>query len=200
MGWHYVGFYLLYPIFNTHILMKRAFSIFFLVLFLFNVGGYYFVYWALQSRAKKDLVQRLDVDNFPTSDLIIISVPMSLPYPLQQQSGYERVDGEFEYQGEYYRLVKQRLENDTLYMVCIKDQGKKKLVKVLNEYSTFANNLPQGANHTLDMFAKLFKDYTPNTLTQVSAGNGWSLDIPFAEIQITLFNLERPVNSPPPRA
>ena len=179
--------------------MKRAFSIFFLALFLFNIGGYYLVYWGLQSQAKKDLLHRLDAENYSSEDLIVISVPMSLPYPLQQQ-GYERADGEFEYQGEYFRLVKQRLENDTLFMVCIKDQSKKKLVKVLNEYSNYANNLPAGAHRTLDMFSKLFKDYTAASLLYVAAGNGWSAPIQYGEQQITLLGITQSVTSPPPRA
>lgn len=179
--------------------MKRAFSIFFLALFLFNVGGYYFVYWGFQSKAKSDLLHRLDADNYSSEDLIVISLPMSLPYPLQQ-NGYERVDGEFEYQGEYYRLVKQRLENDTLFMVCIKDHGKKELVRVLNEYSNHANDLPVGADRTLDMFGKLFKDYTVSATAHISTSNGWSASIPFGEKQVTMFGLEQPVHSPPPRA
>jgi hypothetical protein len=169
-----------------------------MALFLFNVGGYYFVYWALQSQAKTDLLHRLDADTYASTDVIVITVPMSLPYPLQQQ-GYERVDGEFEYQGEYYRLVKQRLENDTLYMVCIKDQHKKKLVKVLNEYSNHANNLPVGAERTLDMFGKLFKDYTAGAPIYVAAGNGWSALIQFGEQQMTLLGIAQSVTSPPPR-
>ena len=179
--------------------MKRAFSIFFLALFLFNVGGYYFVYWGLQSKAKKDLLHRLDADNYSSEDLIVISVPMSLPYPLQQQ-GYERVDGEFEYQGDYYRLVKQRLEKDTLFMVCIKDQSKKKLVKVLNDYSNYTNNLPVGADRTLDMFSKLFKDYTGGPSLYVAIGDGWAAPIQYCELQIKLFGLAQSIISPPPRA
>ena len=35
--------------------------------------------------------------------------------------GYERVNGEFEHNGEFFKLVKQKLENDTLNIVCIKD-------------------------------------------------------------------------------
>ena len=179
--------------------MKRAFSIFFLTLFLFNVGGYYFVYWGLQTKAKNDLLHRLDADSYSSEELIVISLPMSLPYPLQQQ-GYERVDGEFEYHGEYYRLVKQRLENDTLFMVCIKDHHKKKLVRVLNEYANYANNLPADADHMLDMFGKLFKDYTSNTTTSNSTVAGWSTPISQGEKLIAFFDLELPVNSPPPRA
>lgn len=118
--------------------MKKACAIFFLSIFLFNIGGYYLVYWAAKSRARKDLLVRLDTDSYSSNDVVVFSVPLSLPY-VQQQS-YERVNGEFEYQGQYYSLVKQRFENDTLFLVCIKDQHKKKLVNVLNEYSNLVNN------------------------------------------------------------
>lgn len=124
---------------------------------------------------------------------------MSLPYPLQQQPGYERVDGEFEYKGEYYRLVKQRLENDTLFMVCIKDQSKKKLVNVLNEYSNLANNLPASAKHTVDQFGKLFKDYTSAGLPAITNGNRWTLGIAHADKEYALLQLDYPVIAPPPR-
>jgi hypothetical protein len=179
--------------------VKKVFSIFFLALFLFNVGGYYIVYWGLHSKAKKDLLHRLDADNYSSEELIVISIPISLPYPLQQQ-GYERVNGEFEFNGEYYNLVKQRLENDTLFMVCIKDKTQKKLVTVLNEYSNYANNLPANASHTLDLFGKLFKDYTGTVLATLSVGTGWAIPILYGEGQFALLDLYYPVISPPPRA
>jgi hypothetical protein len=178
--------------------LKKAFAIFFLALFLFNVGGYYIVYWGLQSKAKKDLLHRLDADNYSSEDLIVISIPISLPYPLQQQ-GYERVNGEFEYNGEYYTLVKQRLENDTLFMVCIKDKTQNKLVNVLNEYSNYANNLPANASHTLDLFGKLFKDYTATALSTLFVGTGWAIPIVYGDGQFALLDLDYPVTSPPPK-
>ncbi|SHG74995.1 hypothetical protein SAMN04488109_1676 [Chryseolinea serpens] len=157
------------------------------------------MYWAAKSRAQKDLLVRLDADNYSSNDLVVFSVPtISLPYTLQQQ-GYERANGEFEYQGEYYSLVKQRLENDTLFMVCIKDHHKKKLVKVLNEYTNLANNLPASAHHTLDSFAKLFKDYTSAESTALSAGSGWCILISFVEKDYSLLQRNEPVLSPPPR-
>jgi hypothetical protein len=151
-----------------------------------------------KSRAQKDLLVRLDANNYSSNDVVVISVPISLPYPLQQQ-GYERVDGEFEYQGEYYSLVKQRLENDTLFMVCIKDHKQKKLVKVLNEYTNLANNLPASAQHTVDQFAKLFKDYTSAESTSISAGTGWCILLSFVEKEYSLLQHNYPVLSPPPR-
>lgn len=157
------------------------------------------MYWVAKSRAQKDLLVRLDADNYSSNDLVVFSIPtLSLPYPLQQQ-GYERVNGEFEYQGEYYSLVKQRLENDTLFMVCIKDHHKKKLVNVLNEYTNLANNLPASAQHTLDSFAKLFKDYTSAESTALSAGSGWCILLSFVEKEYSLLQHSYPVLSPPPR-
>jgi len=156
------------------------------------------VYWVAKSRAQKDLLVRLDADNYTSNDLVVFSVPLSLPYPLQQK-GYERVNGEFEYQGEYYSLVKQRLENDTLFMVCIKDHHKNKLVKVLNEYTNLANNLPASAHHALDSFAKLFKDYTSAGSTALSAGTGWCIQLSFIEKEYSLLQRNEPVLSPPPR-
>jgi hypothetical protein len=143
-------------------------------------------------------LHRLDADNYSSEDLIVISIPISLPYPLQQQ-GYERVNGDFEYNGEYYNLVKQRLQNDTLFMVCIKDKTEKKLATVLNDYSNYANNLPASASHTLDLFGKLFKDYTATVLATLSVGTGWAIPIGYGEGQFALLDLDYPVISPPPR-
>jgi len=178
--------------------VKKAFAIFFLALFLFNIGGYYLVYWGLHSKAKKDLLHRLDADNYSSDDLIVISMPISLPYPLHQQ-GYERVNGEFEYNGEYYNLVKQRLENDTLFLVCIKDNVQKKLVNVLNEYSNHANNLPASAQHTIDLFGKLFKDFFSAKSPVLFNGQGWSVEVTFAQREFDLLDHSYPVLSPPPK-
>ena len=176
--------------------MKRLFSIGFLLIFLFNVGGYYLVFWGLRTQAKKDLLHRLDAERYAEDELIVLSIPLSLPYPIQQ-NGYVRVDGEFEYQGEYYNLVKQRMQNDTLFMVCIKDYQEKKLVNAMSEYSDLANSLPSSAKHTLDLFGKLFKDYT-TTMLCLTGHAGWSVQIPYGEPDVYLTSQHYPVISPPP--
>ena len=130
---------------------------------------------------------------------MVISVPIALPYPLQQQE-YQRVNGEFEYQGEYYSMVKQRLENDTLFMVCIKNHQEKKLVSALNEYTNLVNSLPANAQRAVDLFGKLFKDYTTSSLVYISAGNGWCASIQFAEPEFSTLQHNYPVLSPPPKA
>jgi len=157
------------------------------------------VFWGFRSQAKKDLLHRLDAENYSTSDVVVISVPIALPYPLHQQE-YQRVNGEFEYQGEYYSMVKQRLENDTLFMVCIKNHQEKKLVGALNDYTNLVNSLPANAQHAVDLFGKLFKDYTASSLVHISAGNGWCSSIQFGELEFSTLQQNYPVLSPPQKA
>lgn len=176
--------------------MKRAFSILFLVIFLFNVGGYYLVFWGLRSQARKDLLHRLDADKYSAEELIVVAIPMALPYP-NQESRFERVDGQFEYKGEFYNLVKQRIENDTLFIVCIKNRQEKELVNAMNEYSDLANNLPTGAKHTLDLFGKLFKDYNVPYVA-ITGHGGWSMRLTFETPVYSLQYQSYPVFSPPP--
>lgn len=168
------------------------------MIFLFNVGGYYLVFWGLRSQAKQDLLHRLDADKYSSEDLVVLTIPISLPYPIQQ-NGYERVNGEFEYNGEYYNLVKQRLENDTLFMVCIRDHDEKKLVSTMTDYANQANSLPASTKHTLDLFGKLFKDFTSTLITCISSGEGWSLNISFANEASELLQQNYPILSPPPK-
>jgi len=166
------------------------------MIFLFNIGGYYLVFWSLRADARQDLLHRLDAEKYAEDELIVLTVPLSLPYPIQEND-YERVNGEFEYGGEYYNLVKQRLENDTLFMVCIKNHQEKRLVNAMNEYSDLANSLPSSAKHTLDLFGKLFKDYTMNGLC-ISSQSGWSMTLAFVDLCWPTLAHNYPVVSPPP--
>lgn len=176
--------------------LKKLFSILFLMIFLFNIGGYYVVFWHLRSNARQNLLHRLDAEKYSDDELIVLTVPLALPYPIQQ-NGYERVDGDFEFGGEYYSLVKQRLENDTLFMLCIKDHQQKRLINEMNAFSDLANSLPTSAKHTLDLFGKLFKDYSVVTMC-ITNHPGWSMQITFVEPTFTLTGQCYPVISPPP--
>src|SRR5688572_11463599 len=75
--------------------VRRLLAIFFLSVFLFNIGGFYLAFWSIRLHAKKELLSRLDAEQYDSEALTVLSIPLSLPYPVQQ-SDYERVDGELE--------------------------------------------------------------------------------------------------------
>lgn len=178
--------------------LKRSVAIFFLVIFLFNVGGYNLVFWALKANAKRDLLHRLDADAFSSNDAVVLTLPITLPYPIHNP-GYERTEGEVEYGGEFYRLVKQKVENDTLFIVCIKDSEQKRIQQTMNQYTNLTNNLPADAQKTIDHLGKLFKDYTSTFLSSPSKLLELKYDLLFANGLVKITDRALSIESPPPR-
>ena len=102
--------------------MKRVAILIILIVFLLNAVGFYGILLGLQLKFASEVNKQLDEDQYTTSDAITFRVPMSIPYSIEEQD-YHRVTGEFEHEGEVYRLVKQKLYKDTLYIVCVKDRS-----------------------------------------------------------------------------
>jgi hypothetical protein len=115
------------------------------------------VFWAMENRATSDLLQRLDAETYSNDDAIVLTVPLALPYPVQ--GNYQRIDGDFEYKGESYRLVKQKLENDTLFIVCIKDKENARIAAAYSDFTKLTNNLPASNKKALSFLTKLHKDF-----------------------------------------
>jgi hypothetical protein len=180
--------------------LKRLVSIFLLTLFLFNVGGYYLVFWGLQQKADNVLTARLDANRYSLNETVELKIPITLPYPLQQND-FERVNGTFEHKGEHYKLVKQKLGNDTLYVVCIKDVAAKSLSKKMTDYMKLSNDLPDAKNKALSLFGKLLKEYSLGSAPRMTSSGSTILSIhhfhPFSE---DLISRASGIASPPPRA
>ena len=114
---------------------------------------------------------------------------------------FERVDGDFEYQGQFYKLVKQKLSKDTLYVVCIKNQDKKQLFDALTEYIKLSNDLPSTSKQALKLWGSIVKDYLPNESIGLAQSLGWSVVNEFGRDQLLAFTSPSTlVISPPPEA
>jgi hypothetical protein len=177
--------------------LKKVFSITLLALFLFQFIGYYFVYMGLRYQAKSELMLRLDSREYSYDETITLKIPFALPYWVDSKS-YERVDGEFQYKDEFYRLVEQKLEKDTLYIVCIKDSAEKKLFGAMSNYVKLTNDLPSSSQQTLKLFGSLIKDFVRSVETEISLSQGWSREYTFAESVFNFPMLPSSVTSPPP--
>lgn len=178
--------------------LKRIFSILLLTIFLFNVGGYYIVFWGLRQQANNELRARLDADLYSAEEIVELKLPLTLPYPIEQQE-YERVNGKFEHQGVHYKLVKQKFQNDTLYVVCIKDQAEKQLVKTMNDYVKMTNDLPASSKKALHFLGKLLKDFEHINSEKPVQQHGWSQEITFAITSPSTLTQPSRIPSPPPK-
>lgn len=177
--------------------MKKLAAFALLFIFLFNIGGYSLLYWVEDQKASSELRSRIDRDEFSGSQSITLKVPLAIPY--QPDRDYQRVDGEFEYQGQFYKLVKQRVLGDTLYVVCVIDSKKKELVDEMNDFTRKASESSSTDQPLKVASSKLLQDYSNESIVELaSSSSGWSVSYPFFETHSLLLESTVDTNSPPP--
>ncbi len=176
--------------------MKKAVSVFLVVLLLLNVMGYYGFFLGLKYKNSLQVTERLNADDYTESETITIKVPLAIPY--FGDTEFERVDGEIEHNGEFYRLVKQKLEKDTLHIVCMKDIKSKHIQEALTEYvKTFADqSADRSHTKTIQSF---IKDYVSTSFNLESSSAGWKLKIAYPQGGHSFSNPYFTILSPPPK-
>lgn len=145
------------------------------------------------------MAYRLDNKQYSEQETVTLKVPMAVPYHTDANQ-FQRVDGEIEYKGEYYRLVKQKLQKDTLYIVCIKDQDSKRINQALADYVKTFTDKPANTKQSSKLLTSFIKDFLPSSVVLTNLSSGWgvtpisSTDINdfFSSVLLTVF-------SPPPR-
>lgn len=178
--------------------MKKLIAIFLVALVLFNALGFYGLFIGLRYKTVYDLTQRLDSNEYSEEETVMLKIPMALPYHIDSEI-YERIDGEIEHQGEFYRLVKQKLERDTLYIVCIKDHDSKRITQALSDYiKTFAAK-PADSKQTAKFFSGFIKDFLPSSVNVASATLGWSCTVSSIGLSDSFNSRSIAVFSPPPK-
>lgn len=179
--------------------LNRIVSILLLLVFLFNVGGYYLVFLGLRHHSDALLSKKIEEDKVTDQDLLEIKIPVSLPYPVQQ-TGFERVDGKFEHRGTFYKLVKQKYEKDTLYVICLRDTTTKRIATAFKDYVSKTNDLPVSSKNTMTFLGKFLKDFEGTESNSIQHGTGWVSEITFEDPTFNLHNTPPTLHSPPPKA
>jgi len=175
--------------------MKKLTALFLVFLLLFNIGGYSVVYWMAEHQASREFSAQLDNNEFSGSEAITIKIPISLPY--RPNSDFERVYGEFRYNGQQYKLLKQRVLNDTLHVVCVVDQ---KTTQLNDEMNNFTKETRDASNNPLKVASsspiQVYANGLETALTPFSTG--WTFNITFADQATSLITIFLEKNSPPP--
>jgi hypothetical protein len=151
----------------------------------------------MERQAQSNLLTRLEQNSYSENELVVLTIPLSMPYPIGGNE-YEAVDGEFVHDGQYYKLVKQKFENDTLFIVCIQDNAAAKISKGLADYSKVANNLPVSSKQAMNFLAKLYKDYRSSEFKYFFISRFLYEENFVAAETDEIIQRSSPVESPPP--
>ena len=155
------------------ICVKKLATILLLLLLLFNFVGYRLWFSVLQQKANKEIVSKIDMQNYNDADLITLTVPLSMPY-LSDSKDFERKDGEITLNGKVYHYVKEKVSNGNLILMCLPDVQKTQLQTAKNDF--FASQV----------------DLQSNASSKKSGDNSQLIKLvisEYEELQTTSFNL-----------
>src|SRR5690606_41909621 len=108
--------------------------------------------------------------------------------------------GEIEHNGSFFRLVKQKVARDTLFIVCIKDHQTKRIKQALTDYvKTFTDNPANGKQDGSNSIS-VIKNYLPTSLNISSISCGWCYTVFSTPPSYLSDSISIAVFSPPPQA
>lgn len=99
----------------------------------------------------------------------LLEIPLKAPY-LANQEEFQVANTRFEKEGEYFRVIKQRYQNDTLQLVYVPDTARQVIDLTVKKWisSLMDEDAPQ--EQSGKTFAKLFaKDYLPTVILDFSS-------------------------------
>lgn len=156
------------------------------------------MFLGLRYHNAQQLTQKLDADSYDEAATMTIAVPLTIPYATDSR-GFERVDGEFEHNGEHYRLVKQRYQRDTLYIVCIKDPQSKQISQALTDYVKTFTGMPLNSKSSNKIAFNFNKDYIASGITMALFIRGWCYVFSFGDTDNFYTSMFLSILNPPPR-
>lgn len=156
--------------------MKRIIAITLASIVLLNTMGYYLIFLGFHYQNDLAMSKALDSDIYDQSNTITIKVPVSIPY-MPYQSDFHKVNGQFEHNGELYRMVKQCYANDTLTVVCVRDTEHKKIDLALADYVRTFSDKATDSKPASKVSISFIKEYLPISFSINSATEGWALRV-----------------------
>lgn len=177
--------------------MKQLAAIFLVFVFLFNVIGYYGIYAGMVRQANKKAELAIETSTYDPSETVTLKIPLTLPYPFE--NGFERASGDFEYGGEFYKLVQQKYEKDTVYIVCLRNSDHKKAANILSDLVKQSADHSSVPSQNAKTIAGFLKDYNPATAEiQIPVSGETSIGLACASAHPKILDRTYPVLTPPP--
>lgn len=121
--------------------MKKAFAIMLLTIHLFNIGGYALLYQYFINRSDVQMVNQIYDNKIDNKKFVEIKIPQHLPI-MQDWDQYQEVVGQIKVKDAYYNYVRMRMTRDTMYLICVANTNKTRLVNADIKTTKEINDVP----------------------------------------------------------
>ena len=173
--------------------MRKAIAFFFLFIITLNIAGYYLVFegWKLHNST----TWSFDEDGSNSQELIV-KIPMNMPYG--QEKDWEKAEGQFEHQGEMYRMVKQKITLDAIFIACVKDNEGSRINQQQDDFVQTFTDGPGDSKHNFKSLPSFINEYFSHVVIVKPSVVGWSLEVAYVTAPQTLVSTFSPSIVHPP--
>lgn len=189
---------MLISIFSTN-LLKKATAIFLFVCFAIYHFGYYAFYFSYDHHIESQWVSQIYGEEFQERAQFLIEVPLSLPY-MANQEDFQPTNTPYEKDGKYFRVIKQRYQNDTLQLIVLPDTDRRVLDNTVKKWISVIteDELPQDQDSRITL--KFFvKDYIQPNPFLFKAYSGLPIVYATGFVFFQYVNPAEGIESPPPQ-
>ena len=144
------------------------------------MAGYRVVFYFLQQYADQQMSATLDNDDYNEADLIIVTIPISLPY-YNDWTDFERVDGEVVYEGVVYKYVKRKVCQGQLVLLCLPDDKRTEIATTKDAFFKYSHDLMQHQRDQKSSNSKLIEYHPVNDFQQQAIS--FSVTLPITSIK-----------------
>jgi hypothetical protein len=122
--------------------MKRLTSLALLLVLLFNTGGYLLFFQLLIYCSDTTAERHINRNQFKPAELEVVKVPLQLPAVVNWEN-YEQIEGQMSLKGHNYNFVGLKITRDTMFLLCLPNKAKNRLVNDYMVYAQQVNDSPQ---------------------------------------------------------
>ena len=184
---------------STYSELKNVVAIALLFCFVLFHFGYYAVYLSANVSLERNWMDQIYGEKQVELEEQILEIPLNAPY-LANQEEFQATNTRFELEGNYYRAIKQRYQNDTLQVVYVPDTARKVLdVTVKKWISALAEDqLPQDQEAS-NLGMQFAKDYLGKDLLSFEGMNSPKFTTEIGFIFSTYLSPSFTLEGPPPQ-
>jgi len=128
--------------------LKKLVAILLLGAHLLGLGGYELVFKYFIHQSDVQIVKQMYDNKFNSQKLIEIKIPVHMP-TIVDWTEYEHITGQIQLNGGYYNYIRLKMTRDTMYLLCIPNHDKTRLINANVIYAKNVSDIPSNKkSHT----------------------------------------------------
>jgi len=179
--------------------VKRLLAISLLLVHLYSLYGHTVLYFYSVYRSDKLFNEQISMDKYSLDDLVSVKIPVKMP-TVEDWKDYVAVAGQVQFQNNSYNYVKLRMTKDTMYLMCIPNYKKTRLIsqniinarKIADIPNSKKDHVPFGKQSILN-------DYNLDAVKYSFASPVVFINNTIGSIKASLVKCSLPSPAPPPK-